>query len=218
MKKPVVLILILVLSCNIGLLKAGNSNSEQRSRRGWISLFDGKTLDNWKFSDKEGTFSVKDGMIVVHGTRSHLFYVGPVADHNFKNFEFKADIMTEPGSNSGVYFHTEYQATGWPDKGYEVQVNNSHTDWKRTAGLYDVMDLKEVPTKDNEWFTMHIIVQEKHIIIKLNDKTVIDYTEPPDVNYKGHPGRKIASGTFCLQGHDPKSIVYFKNIQVKPLP
>lgn len=218
MKKPVVLILILVLSGNFGVLKAGNSNSEQRSRRGWISLFDGKTLDNWKFSDKEGTFSVKDGMIVVHGNRSHLFYAGPVEDHNFRNFEFKADIMTEPGSNSGVYFHTEYQATGWPDKGYEVQVNNSHTDWKRTAGLYDVMDLKEVPTKDNEWFTMHIIVQDKHIIIKLNDKTVVDYTEPPDVNYKGHPGRKIASGTFCLQGHDPKSIVYFKNIQVKPLP
>ena len=81
-----------------------------------------------------GTFSVKDGMIIVHGNRSHLFYAGPVEDHNFKNFEFKADIMTEPGSNSGVYFHTEYQATGWPDKGYEVQVNNSHTDWKRTAG------------------------------------------------------------------------------------
>lgn len=218
MKKPVVLILILVLSCNFGVLKAGDSHSEQRSGNGWISLFDGKSLDNWKFSDNEGTFSVRDGMIVVHGNRSHLFYVGPVNDHNFKNFEFKADIMTEPGSNSGVYFHTEYQATGWPDKGYEVQVNNSHTDWKRTAGLYDVMDLKEVPTKDNEWFTMHIIVQDKHIVVKLNDKTVVDYTEPPDVNYKGHPGRKIASGTFCLQGHDPKSIVYFKNIQVKPLP
>jgi len=217
MKKPAILILILFLLSNFGVLKAGESNSEQRSRRGWITLFDGKTLNNWKFSDNEGTFTVKDGMIVVHGNRSHLFYAGPVKDHNFKNFEFKADIMTEPGSNSGVYFHTEYQATGWPDKGYEVQVNNSHTDWKRTGGLYDVQDLKEVPTRDNEWFTMHIIVVDKHIVVKLNDQTVVDYTEPPDVNYKGHPGRKIASGTFCLQGHDPKSIVYYKNIQVKPL-
>ena len=215
--KPAILILILFLLSNFGVLKAGESNSEQRSRRGWITLFDGKTLNNWKFSDNEGTFTVKDGMIVVHGNRSHLFYAGPVKDHNFKNFEFKADIMTEPGSNSGVYFHTEYQATGWPDKGYEVQVNNSHTDWKRTGGLYDVQDLKEVPTRDNEWFTMHIIVVDKHIVVKLNDQTVVDYTEPPDVNYKGHPGRKIASGTFCLQGHDPKSIVYYKNIQVKPL-
>lgn len=217
MKKPFLLVMLLFCLNSLGAQKSSEISSDKKPKRGWYTLFDGKTLNNWKFSDEEGTFTVRDGMIVVHGNRSHLFYVGPVENHNFKNFEFKADIMTEPGSNSGVYFHTEYQATGWPDKGYEVQVNNSHTDWKRTAGLYDVMDLKEVPTRDNEWFTMHIIVQDKHIIVKLNDKTVVDYTEPAEVNYKGHPGRKIANGTFCLQGHDPKSIVYFKNIQVKPL-
>src|SRR4051812_44019068 len=51
---------------------------------GWISLFDGKSLDNWKASDKPGTFSVADGQIVVHGDRSHLFYDGP--KHDFTNF------------------------------------------------------------------------------------------------------------------------------------
>ena len=45
---------------------------------GWVSLFDGKTLNGWKASDAPGTFSVKDGRIVVHGPRSHLFYDGPV--------------------------------------------------------------------------------------------------------------------------------------------
>src|SRR5215471_14229312 len=101
---------------------------------GWISLFDGKSLEGWKASDEEGTFSVQDGMIVVHGPRSHLYYVGNVGNHDFKNFEFKAEVMTTPGSNSGIYFHTAYQDKGWPDKGFEVQVNNSHTDWKRTGG------------------------------------------------------------------------------------
>ena len=218
MKKPILLTLILMCLNSYGAQKNDEPGSDQRARRGWYTLFDGKTLNNWTFSEKEGTFSVKDGIIVVHGNRSHLFYTGPVMNHNFKNFEFRADVMTEPGSNSGIYFHTEYQATGFPDKGYEVQVNNSHTDWKRTGGLYDVQDLKEVPVKDNEWFNMHIIVKGKNIVIKLNNQTVIDYTEPAEVNYKGHPERKIASGTFCFQGHDPKSIVYFKNIQVKPLP
>jgi hypothetical protein len=185
---------------------------------GWVSLFNGKNLDNWKFSDKAGTFSVKDGMIVVNGERSHLYYDGPVQNHNFTNFELKADIMTLPGSNSGIYFHTQFQEEGWPEKGYEVQVNNSHSDWRRTAGLYAVKDVKEVPVKDNEWFNMHIIVQGKHIVIKLNEKTVVDYVEPENVNYEGMPGRKISNGTFCLQGHDPKSTVYYKNIMVKPLP
>ncbi len=185
---------------------------------GWYTLFDGASLDGWKASDKPGTFSVKDSMIVVHGERSHLYYVGPVMDHNFKNFEFKADVMTEPGANSGIYFHTEFQPEGWPEKGYEVQVNNSHTDTRRTGGLWGVADVEEAPAKDNEWFTMDITVEGKHIVVKVNDQVVTDYTEPENVSYEGMPGRKIASGTFCLQGHDPNSVVYYKNIKVKPLP
>ncbi|MDO9340180.1 MAG: DUF1080 domain-containing protein [Bacteroidales bacterium] len=218
MKKMIALILVVICLHSYGAQKEKKTDSGKKPPRGWVTLFDGKTLNNWKFSEQEGTFSVKDGMIVLNGKRSHLYYDGPLMNHNFKNFQLKADIMTEPGSNSGVYFHTEYQAVGFPEKGYEVQVNNSHTDWKRTGGLYDVQDLKEVPTKDNVWFTMEIIVRDMHIVIKLDGKTVVDYIEPPNANYKGHPGRKIATGTFALQGHDPKSIVYYKNIKVKVLP
>lgn len=185
----------------------------------WISLFDGKSLSNWKVGDNAGTFTVENGMIVAHGPTAHLFYLGEVNNHNFKNFEFKAEVMTEPGSNSGIYFHTEYQQAGWPAKGFEVQVNNSHTDWRRTGSLYGIVDVKDVFVKDNEWFTEHIIVQGKRIRIMINDKNVVDYTEPAT-----HPGdegdsqRKISNGTFALQGHDPKSKVYFKNLVVKVLP
>jgi len=183
----------------------------------WISLFDGKSLDGWKASENPETFKVEDGKIVVHGPRSHLFYVGDVQNHNFKNFEFKAQVMTTPGSNSGMYFHTEYQEEGWPSKGYEVQVNNSHTDWRRTASLYAIDDVRETPAKDNEWFTQHIIVQGKHVIIKVDGKTQVEYTEPD--NLEADRGeRKISSGTFALQGHDPESKVYYKDIMVKPLP
>ena len=195
----------------------GNSDSYSDNGKGWYSLFNGKNLNDWKFSDKEGTFSVKDSMIKVNGYRSHLYYAGSVLNHDFKNFELKADIMTKPGSNSGIYFHTEFQQEGWPEKGYEVQVNNSHSDWRRTGGLYGVYDLREVPVKDNDWFNMHIIVKGKHIQVKLNGEIMVDYTEPENPNYEGMPGRKISHGTFCLQGHDPNSMVFFKNIRVKPL-
>ena len=118
--------------------------------------------------------------------------------------------MTEPGSNSGIYFHTVYQESGWPSKGHEVQVNNSHTDWRRTGSLYAIQDVKDVYVRDNVWFTEHITVRGKHIVIQINDRTVVDYTDtegkiqPPD-------------GTFALQGHDPGSTVHFKNIMVKAL-
>lgn len=213
MKKYISLFAICIALFLITAFVANNKADE------WASLFDGKTLSNWKVGDNAATFKVENGMIVVNGETAHLFYNGEVHQHDFKNFEFKADVMTMPGSNSGIYFHTVYQQGGWPAKGYEVQVNNSHTDWRRTGSLYGIQDVKEVFVKDNEWYTEYIKVQGKRVQIKINDKTVVDYTEPENVQRSaGDSSRKISDGTFALQGHDPKSKVYFKNLMVKILP
>ena len=185
----------------------------------WTSLFDGKSFANWKVGANASTFTIENGAIVANGPVAHLFYDGDLGHHNFKNFEFKAEVMTTPGSNSGIYFHTVYQQEGWPAKGYEVQVNNSQSDWRRTGSLYGIQDVKEVYVKDNEWYTEFIKVEGKRVTVKLNDKTVVDYTEPDNVQReKGNEGRVLSSGTFALQGHDPNSKVYFKNIMVKVLP
>jgi hypothetical protein len=189
------------------------------SKDGYVSLFDGKTLDGWKFNDKPGTFKVENGELIVNGERSHLFYDGPVNNHVFKNFILRADIMAKKGSNSGVYIHTEFQPSGWPAKGYEVQVNNTHGDVKKGAGLYGIKDNMEAPAKDNEWYTMTIKVEGKHILISVNDKVITDYTEEqPPVRPAQFAGRFLSEGTFAIQGHDPKSEVHFKNIEVKVLP
>lgn len=204
-------VLIFLISCSV--------NKKDNKTNGWISLFDGISLSGWKASENPSTFSVENGMIVVHGPRAHLFYEGPVMDHNFKNFEFKAKVMTTPGSNSGIFIHTAYQQTGWPSKGYEVQVNNSHTDWRRTGSLYAVDDVKEVYVKDNEWFTEYIKVQGKKVTVMINNKVIVDYTEPEGIEKTPDRAEKhLSSGTFALQGHDPASKVYFKDIMVRVLP
>lgn len=154
------------------------------------------------------------------GPKAHLFYNGKVSGGSFTNFEFEAEIKTMPKANSGVYFHTQYQDGGWPAIGYEIQVNNSHGDPKRTAGLYAIDDNFEAPAKDGEWFKLYIKVQGKHIITKVNGKVIKDYTEP-DGNPprpKGMEKRLIGSGTFAIQGHDPGSESHYRNIRVKPLP
>ena len=183
----------------------------------WVTLFDGKTLDGWQAAtENEDTFSVSDGMIVVDGPRSHLFYTGPVNDANFTDFEFKADVMTTPGSNSGIYFHTTYQESGWPGKGFECQVNTTHTDRKKTGGLYAVQDvIDDAPSVDDQWFHYYIRVEGKHVIVQIDGKTTVAWTQPDDWD---RPGRRIGSGTFALQGHDPKSVVYYKNIMVRVPP
>lgn len=193
--------------------------SFNHKKDGWISLFDGKTFTNWKVGNNASSFSIENGAIKVNGNVAHIFYDGDVNQHDFKNFEFKADVMTLPGSNSGIYFHTQYQQSGWPEKGYEVQVNNSHTDWRRTGSLYGIKDVKENYAKDNEWYTEYIKVEGRKITIKINDKTVVEYSEPENADADRKKSlRKISSGTFALQAHDPKSTVFYRNIMVKPLP
>jgi hypothetical protein len=184
---------------------------------GWISLFDGRSMDGWKVTtENPDTWKVEDGALVCHGPRSHLFYVGDAAP--FQNFHFKAEVMTTPGSNSGIYFHTKYQQSGWPQQGYEAQVNITHKDPKKSGSLYGVVNVADPPAKDNEWHTQEIIVNGKQVVIKINGKTLVDYTEPADKK-PGDRFRQVPEGgTFALQGHDPGSKVLFRNIRVKKLP
>ena len=185
-------------------------------QQGWISLFDGKTFDGWQINESPETFKIEDGAIVVNGNRAHVFYAGPVMNHDFKNFELKLKVMTTPGSNSGIFIHTRFQESGWPSKGYEIQVNNSQSDWRRTGSVYGVQDVKEVFVKDDEWYDMSITVQGKKITIKINDRVINEYTEPDNVERpKGNADKVLSSGTFALQGHDPKSKVLYKDIMVK---
>jgi hypothetical protein len=189
----------------------------QKKEKGFVSLFDGKTFTGWKVNtENPSTFSIEDGLIKVAGDRTHLFYDGSVANHNFKNFQLKLKAKTMPGSNSGIFIHTVYQEKGWPNKGYEVQVNQTHEDWRKTGSLYSVSDVKENLVKDNEWYQYDITVKDKHVVIKINNKVAVDYTEP-DTLPADRGEKRLSSGTFALQGHDPKSVAYFKDIEVKIL-
>ena len=127
--------------------------------------------------------------------------------------------MSKPHSNSGIFFHTEWTDTGRLNKGYEAQINATHEDPKKTGSLWIIEDVFETPVGDNEWFTYYIQVYGKRIILKVNDEVTVDYTEPENPERpEGREGRVLDSGTFALQAHDPGSIVYFKDIEVKVLP
>lgn len=210
---------LFALALLASLISTGPLSAAEGGEEGWISLFNGKDLSGWKANENPETFRVEDGQIVVHGERAHLFYVGDVENHDFKNFQWKCEVMTKPGANSGMYFHTKYQDSGWPEQGYEVQVNATQSDNKKTGGLYAVKDvMNQAPHDDNEWFTQEVIVRGKHIVIKVNGEVTTDYTEPDDVERPdSFKGRVLSSGTFALQGHDPGSEVHYRSIMVKPL-
>ncbi|MFO0923441.1 MAG: DUF1080 domain-containing protein [Pirellulales bacterium] len=203
------------LMCLLALSLFASSASAQNDAE-WVSMFDGKSLQGWKTNENHSSWKVEEGCLVCQGERSHLFYVAQ--DKPFKNFHFKGEVKTTQGSNAGIYFHTKYQAEGWPKYGYECQVNISHSDPKKSSGLYAVKDVFDPPAKDDVWYTQEIIVEGKHIVLKVDGKTLVDYTEPESKEaFSKEFERRLGEGTFALQAHDPKSKVYFRNLQVKRL-
>ncbi len=217
--KKVGIITLLLLTGAIIFSILTNCSSNQ-----WIELFDGKTLDGWIVSENKNSWKVEDGMIITNGERSHLFYNGNVEGHNFKNFELSIDVKAKNESNSGIYLHTRYQETGWPDKGYECQIFNGKKDLesdgyverKLTGSIYGIRNAWKSPVADNEWFNYRIVVQSKTIQTYINNFLICEYTEPDSIfRLTGNEGRVLSSGTFALQCHDPSSVVYFKDIKVK---
>ena len=212
-------LLIAMLVAPLAVIGADEVKGKKKGEKGFVSLFDGKSLNGWRVnSENPKSIIVKDGNIVIDGPRAHLFYAGDVEKHNFKNFVLRAQVKTFPKANSGIYFHTKYQDSGWPDAGFEAQVNNTHGDPKKTGGLYAVKDVNPAPAKDGERFDYEIRVKDKKVTIKINGKVTSSWTEVPNAPHlKSMPGRKLGSGTFALQAHDPKSVIHYRNIRVKPL-
>ena len=212
------LLLLSLFALSAGSLASAADND------GWTSMFNGKDLTGWKSNEEvPNAFYVQNGLLKVATGRCHLFYVGADGQANFKNFEFKAKVLTTPGSNSGIYFHTKFEEKGWPFQGFECQVNSTHTDIKKTGGLYGVKDVNNnAPSKDFEWCDYGIKVEGKHVVISINGKVTADWTQPDDWDptkaLKGMDGRKIGSGTIAIQGHDPKSTTYYKDLYIRALP
>lgn len=169
----------------------------------WIKMFDGKSLKNWKAGDNPESWKVEDGAIVSSGKRSHLFWM----KKECVNCEFKAEVMTKAKTNSGMYFRAAF-GPGWP-KGYEAQVNNSGRDPVKSGSLYNFVKIFDQLAQDDVWFTEHIIADGNHIIIKVNDKVVVDFVDEKNSFMRGY---------LALQQHDPGGSVRYRNLMMRELP
>jgi hypothetical protein len=182
-----------------------------QSEDGYLSLFDGKTLDGWKSNNEDpAAFSIEDGAIKSNGNRCHLFYNGAVGGAKFKNFELRLDVMTRKNSNGGIFFHTVFSEKGWPS-GYEIQVNNTQKDPQKSGGLYNTVKNLE-PFEDDTWMKYVIRVKDGVIFVSINDKELVNYTAEAATSKLLPEG-----GLLAIQSHDAGSTTLYKNIRIKSL-
>ena len=181
---------------------AADQGTPAPGKDGWISMFDGKTLDGWKANEQPESWKVVNGAIVGDGPASHLFWM----TRECENCEFRAEVKLNHSGNSGMYFRTAF-GPGFP-KGYESQVENTSPDPQKTGSLYGMSKVLDQLIADDTWWTQHIIANGNHIVIKVNDKVVTDFVDQKNTYTKGY---------LALQQHNPGSIVQYRNLMMRPL-
>ncbi len=193
--------------------------SDAEKNDGWVSLFDGKTLDGWECNEEYDGWSVKDGEIVAEGKYCHLFFM----KEKYRNFELKIDVKINKGGNSGVYIKVPERKSGWPVTGFELQVNSSHGDPVKTGSLYNIIKIFKAPHGDDEWFTYHLTAKGNTLTVAVNGTVLYQYVDPlekagPAPEKTTESTKRISQeGYIALQHHDPGTHPAFKNIKVKKL-
>src|SRR5215467_1741143 len=190
-------VFILAAAC----LAAWAQDRPVAGKDGWISMFDGKTLEGWKANENPDSWKAVNGVIKGDGPASHLFWM----KQECENCEFRAEVRLNHSGNSGMYFRTAF-GPGFP-KGYEAQVENTSPDPQKTGSLYGIAKVTEQLIPDDTWWTQHIIAQGDHIVIQVNGKTVVD---THDTRY--------TKGYLALQQHNKGSVVQFRKLMMRPLP
>ncbi|MCU0460151.1 MAG: DUF1080 domain-containing protein [Bacteroidales bacterium] len=225
--------LILLSGC------AGNFNklTSEEIEQGWELLFDGKSLDQWRLYNSEGTGSwgVEDGCLTADGTGSDSTgYI--ISKKEYGSFDLKFDWKIAPEGNSGVMYHVvesdrfstpyvtgpEYQLiddTGWPGKLEE---------WQKTGADYAMYLPDTSKKKLNEpgkWNSSRIVFDNGHAEYWLNGEKITEFKAwTPEWfalknsgKWAGAPEYGLATtGHLSLQDHGSR--VWFRNMKIRELP
>lgn len=179
---------------------------------GWVSLFDGESLEGWKAVGSPDTkWEVVDGVIEGSGRPSMLVSTtGP-----YKDFRYRVEMKINDGGNSGLYFRTTPEP-GFLD-GYEAQVDSTHTDPIRTGSLYGMCHVYQQLVKPDTWFIYEIEVRDD--VWRGREMTRIKVTVDGNELYEYLDfDKQFGPGHFAFQQHDPNSKVSIRKVEVMRLP
>jgi Domain of Unknown Function (DUF1080) len=209
-------------------------------------LFNGKDLTGWKkFTGDEKRakteFSVTpEGWLHLKNGPGDL-----QTEKQFADFVLQAECRTNGKHlNSGIFFRCipdQYQ------NGYEAQIHNGWTEKPEkelvieeydpethklkgkekiksaaldygTGAIYRRVPARRQVAKDNEWFTMTVVAEGRHIATWVDGVQVVDWTDNRPLNDNPRNGCRLEKGAISLQGHDPTTDLNFRNIRIEELP
>lgn len=197
------------------------SVTPQAAEEGFVSLFDGKTLNGWQ-GDVEH-YAVKDGVMVCHGL--NLFTA-----KEYANFILRFEFKLPPGGNNGVGIRSPLK--GRPTvNGMEIQIlDDGHKmykgwlkPWQAHGSIYGVVAAKRGFLKPTgQWNQEEVLADGPHIKVTLNGTVITDADLSKiekSIDGHDHPGLHNSKGYISWLGHGkPPDPVEFRNVRIKELP
>jgi hypothetical protein len=166
---------------------------------GWVTLFDGKTLQGW-VNEGGANFRVEQGVITV----DHGPYTWLRSEKSYRDYELVVEFKTAADGNSGIFLRSA--ATGKPhETGYEVQIFDGHKDYPTGGVVGHAKGASGVKLKPDVWNTYEVKHQGKRMVVKLNGKEVLDWSDD-----------KATAGHIGLQ-FNPNKPISFRNIKIREL-
>jgi serine/threonine protein kinase len=182
---------------------------------GYVAVFNGKDIAGWSAwgnqgplsaAETAGIWSVRGG--ILHGSGGQSLLFSPRGD--YRDFRVRAEVKINDGGNSGLYVRTP-KGAGFL-RGYEAQINSTHTDPNKTGSLYrpprPPQRVNPSPVPPDTWFALEVEVVDDRIRVYVDGKRFVDWVDPQRMYTQGH---------IALQVHDPRSHVQVRKLEVMDL-
>jgi hypothetical protein len=194
----------------IGIVAAWHSR-EAAGQDGWVSLFDGKNLDNFA-PIGDANWRVENGSIVADKGNGFL-----VSKNSYGDFQLRAEFWVESDSNSGIFIRCSDRAKVTAANAYEVNIWDARPDPSYgTGAIVDVAKVSPMPKAGGQWNVYEITAKGPQLTVTLNGIKTVDASDSKHANgpiaLQHGPGNKDEKGVVNDRG-----VVKFRKVEIRPL-
>jgi hypothetical protein len=189
-----------------GLGIAGHApEASSQTGGGWVTLFDGKNLDNWN-AIGDANWKLADGVVGSDKGNGFLVSKSPYSD-----FQLKAEFWVNDDANSGIFLRCQDPKDVTAKNCYEVNIYDKRPKPEYgTGAIVDVAKVDPMPKAGGKWNTYEITAKGSHLVVVLNGVKTVDVEDS-----------KLKGGSIALQYGvgvvKDAGVVKFRKVEIKPL-
>jgi hypothetical protein len=174
--------------------------------KGWITLFDGTSLDNWT-PVGNANWKLADGAVQADSGTGYL-----VSKNSYADYQIRVEFWIDSTANSGVFIRCGDPTTLTAKTCYEVNIWDTRPDPSYgTGAIVNVAKVAPMPKAGGKWNVYEITAKGGRFTVTLNGKRTVNGAQD-FTHAAGWIGLQYASGPTNGSG-----TVKFRKVQIKPL-